>query len=84
MEVMGVQETIEEISEDPKAEEEIERMKLENKERIDDSVEALARAFDGKDIEGARKECVKLRFWYSVGEGLREWTPGTTEIRLVH
>lgn len=84
MEVMSVQETIEEISADPKAEETIERMKSGNKERIEESIGALAKAFDNSDIEGARKECVKLRFWYSVGEGLREWVPGTTEIRLVH
>ncbi|RJE18165.1 DnaJ domain protein [Aspergillus sclerotialis] len=84
MEVMSVQETIEEISADPKAEETIERMKGENQERIEESIGTLAKAFDNNDIEGARKECVKLRFWYSVGEGLREWVPGTTEIRLVH
>lgn len=84
MEVMEVQETIEEIAADPKAEETIERMKKENQSKVDECVGALAAAFDAGDIEAARKECVRLRFWYSVGEGLREWVPGTTEIRLVH
>lgn len=84
MEVMEVQETIEEIATDPKAEETIERMKNENQAKMDVTVGALAGAFDAGNIEAAKKECVRLRFWYSVSEGLREWVPGTTEIRLVH
>lgn len=84
MEVMSVRETIEEIANDPKAEEIVEQMKRDNQSRVQESVKALAGAFDGGDIEQARKECVRLRFWYSVGEGLREWEPGTTEIRLTH
>jgi molecular chaperone HscB len=84
MEVMEVQETIEEVGASPEAEAEIDALKDENEVRIRGCVEALAGAFDRGDIEGARRECVKLRFWYSVGEGLREWEPGSTEIRLVH
>lgn len=79
-----MREMIEEIANDPKAVEIVERMKGDNQERVEESVRALGAAFDAGDIEGARKECVRLRFWYSVGEGLREWEPGTTEIRLVH
>ncbi|KAJ5355296.1 uncharacterized protein N7496_012508 [Penicillium cataractarum] len=84
MEVMEVQETIEEVGASPEAEAEIDALKDENEMRIAGCVGALAGAFDRGDIEGARAECVKLRFWYSVGEGLREWEPGSTEIRLVH
>ncbi|KAJ5455759.1 uncharacterized protein N7458_004023 [Penicillium daleae] len=84
MEVMEVQETIEEVGASPEAEAEIEALKEENGMRIAGCVGTLAGAFDRGDIEGARVECVKLRFWYSVAEGLREWEPGRTEIRLVH
>lgn len=84
MEVMEVQETIEEVGASPEGEAEINGMKEQNKERIGKCVEALASAFDRNDIEGARKECIRLRFWYNVGEGLHEWEPGKTEIRLVH
>lgn len=84
MEVMEVQETIEELGGSPEAEAEINALKEENDGRIRACVDALAEAFDRGDIEGARKECIRLRFWYSVGEGLREWEPGKTEIRLVH
>lgn len=68
MEVIEVQETIEEAE----TEEEIEALKMENEMRIARGVEDLTKAFDRGDVEGARKECVKLRFWYSVGDGLRE------------
>ncbi|KAJ5475091.1 hypothetical protein N7539_008157 [Penicillium diatomitis] len=84
MEVMEVQETIEEVGASADAEVQIEALKDENEERIAGCVKALAAAFDRGDVEGARAECVKLRFWYSVGEGLREWEPGNTEIRLMH
>lgn len=84
MEVMEVQETIEEVGASPEAEAEISALKKENDARIQVCVGALAGSFDRGDIEGARKECIRLRFWYSVGEGLREWEPGKTEIRLVH
>lgn len=84
MEVMEVQETIEEVGASPEGEAEINALKSANDVRIGACVGALAQAFDRGDIEGARRECVRLRFWYSVGEGLREWEPGHTEIRLVH
>ncbi|KAJ5291096.1 Heat shock cognate protein B C-terminal oligomerization [Penicillium angulare] len=84
MEVMEVQETIEEVGASPEAEEEINSLKQENKARIQACVKSLGAAIDRGDIEKARQECVRLRFWYSVGEGLHEWQPGHTEIRLVH
>lgn len=84
MEVMEVQETIEEVGAEPEAEAEIDALKKENDARIEKCVASLGDAFDRGDIESARKECIRLRFWYSVGEGLREWEPGRTEIRLVH
>lgn len=84
MEVMEVQETIEEVGATSEGEAEINALKVENDGRIGVCVGALAGFFDKGDIEAARKECIRLRFWYSVGEGLREWEPGNTEIRLVH
>lgn len=84
MEVMEVQETIEEVGAGPEAEGAIAELKKENDARVAGCVERLGRAFERGDIEAARQECVRLRFWYSVGEGLREWEPGSTEIRLIH
>lgn len=88
MAVMEVQERIEEVAEEiedvAEAEKEIAEMKKENTERIQLNVQALGECVDKGDVEGMRRECVRLRFWYSVGEGLREWEPGVREIRLVH
>ncbi|GKZ75385.1 hypothetical protein AnigIFM56816_000037 [Aspergillus niger] len=88
MEVMEVQETIEEVTDSGEdaaaAEEKISELKVENQGRVEECVRVLGEAFDKGDIELARRECVRLRFWYSVGEGLREWEPGNREIRLVH
>ncbi|GFF41256.1 J-type co-chaperone JAC1, mitochondrial [Aspergillus lentulus] len=84
MEVMEVQETIEEVGAGPEAEATIAALKKENDARVAACVKSLAQAFERGDIEAARQECVRLRFWYSVGEGLREWEPGRTEIRLIH
>ncbi|KAH1303133.1 hypothetical protein KXX11_002332 [Aspergillus fumigatus] len=84
MEVMEVQERIEEVGAGPEAEGTIAALKKENDARVAACVKSLAQAFERGDIEAARQECVRLRFWYSVGEGLREWEPGRTEIRLIH
>ncbi|KAL5001580.1 HSCB C-terminal oligomerization domain-containing protein [Aspergillus recurvatus] len=84
MEVMDVQEAIEDVGEGQEAVEKIGAMKRENDERVRGCVEALAEAFDKGDVEGARGECVRLKFWASVAEGLREWEPGMGGIRLIH
>lgn len=84
MEVMDVQEAIEEVGEGPEAVEKIAAMKKENDERVKGCVQALAEAFDKGDVEEARGECVRLKFWVSVADGLREWEPGMGGIRLIH
>lgn len=86
MEIMDVQETVEELSSAPVAEAEatINRLRAENAGRIEDSVAKLQKAFAEGDIETAQMETVRLRFWYSLRDGLREWEPGHAEIRIVH
>lgn len=86
MAVMEVQERIEELAEEgaEDAGRVIEEMKGENAERVEEGVRVLGEMVERGDVEGMRRECVRLRFWYSVGEGLKEWEPGVREIRLVH
>ncbi|KAJ0421064.1 HSCB C-terminal oligomerization domain-containing protein [Aspergillus carlsbadensis] len=84
MEVMDVQEAIEEVGEGEEAVKAIEGMKGENEERVRGCVGRMAEAFDNGDVQGAVEECVRLKFWVSVGEGLREWEPGMGGIRLIH
>ena len=80
MEVMDAQESIEEAE----TEEQIEALKKQNQERIEQTLEALDEAFSGGDAELARKECVRLRYWASIGEGLTAWNGKGSEVRLVH
>ncbi|KAK2758636.1 hypothetical protein FQN54_003326 [Arachnomyces sp. PD_36] len=80
MEVMEVQEAIEEAENEAT----IGELKVENEARVEECVKSLGEAFDRGDIDAARRECIRLRFWYSVREGLREWEPGNRNVRLVH
>ncbi|PGH08279.1 Fe-S protein assembly co-chaperone HscB [Polytolypa hystricis UAMH7299] len=80
MQVLDVQEAIEEAG----SEETIAELKVENEKRIEECVAELAERVDRGDVEGARVRCVKLRFWYSVRQALRDWEPGMREVRLVH
>lgn len=80
MQVMEAQEEIEEAEN----EETIEELKKDNESRISNSVRILGEAINGEDVESATKECLKLRFWYTIREGLREWEPDNRQVRLIH
>lgn len=80
MEVLEVQEVIEEAEDEAT----IHELKRENDERIRDTVRVLGKAIDREDVDEAVIECVRLRFWYSIRDVLREWEPGQGEVRLIH
>lgn len=89
MEIMDVQETVEGLSHSsgvPAAEAEaiVDRLRGENAARIDTSLDKLAEAFGSQDVETAEVETVRLRFWYSLRDGLKEWEHGHKEIRIIH
>lgn len=86
MVVMDAQEAVEELSGVPAAEAEkvVKKLREANWERIEATVERLASSFDLSEIETAHTETVRLQFWYSLRDGLREWEPGHGEIRIVH
>lgn len=65
-----------EVIDDAKTEEELIPVREENEERIKESVEKLGRAFAAEDVEAARSECVKLRYWMGIREGCDEWEVG--------
>ena len=79
MQVMEAQERIEEA----KTQEQIDEMRAENSKKIDETVEALGKAFESDDAAAATRECVRLRYWRSLGDGLSSWEPGK-EVRLIH
>jgi molecular chaperone HscB len=72
LEVLELRERIE----DAETEAEVEGMRAENEERLAESVKALEEAFARDDLEAARREAVRLRYWVNVGDTLREWERG--------
>lgn len=79
MEVMEVQEGIEECE----SHEQLLGMQVENQRRIEMCCRVIAEALERGDVEAARDETVKLRYWSSVKQAMDEWEPGK-EIRLIH
>jgi molecular chaperone HscB len=70
MEVMEAREEAEEAT----GEEEVQALRKVNRERMDGVVKRLGEAFERDDLEAARKECVRLRYWVGVEDRLREGT----------
>ncbi|KAH8786564.1 Fe-S protein assembly co-chaperone HscB [Hyaloscypha finlandica] len=79
MEVLDAREEIENARE----EEELEEMKRINEERIERSEAILDAAFKRDDIEGAKSEAVRLRYWVNIKESLDAWERGKPVV-LVH
>ena len=79
MEVLDAREEIENARE----EEELEEMKEINEGRIERSESILDEAFQRDDIEGAKGEAVRLRYWVNIKESLDAWERGKPVV-LVH
>lgn len=79
MEVMDAQESIESAS----SQVEIDELKVQNRARIQETEARMGRAFEDGDVERARQECVRLKYWVSLQEGLDGWEEGE-EVRLIH
>ncbi|KAI1383061.1 Co-chaperone Hsc20 [Hypoxylon trugodes] len=73
--LMLVLETREAI-EEAESEEELEPLREENEERIKESEGRLASAFEKDDIEEARLEVTRLRYWVNIRESIRNWERG--------
>ncbi|KAI9848629.1 MAG: hypothetical protein M1838_000468 [Thelocarpon superellum] len=72
MEVLELREQ----AESARDEEEVEVLKQENEQRVDESVEVLERAFMDDDLQRARSETVRLRYWINVKNSLDAWERG--------
>jgi len=79
MSVMEAQEVIEEAG----SEADLAGVKAQNERDVEESVRVLEGAFARGDLEAAREESVRLRYWVNIGQGVRDWEPGR-EVRLVH
>ncbi|KAF2498270.1 Co-chaperone Hsc20 [Lophium mytilinum] len=72
MEVLDARERIEEAEDEA----ELEEMKEENDVRIKNSAKVLEGAFEKDDIELAKSEAVRLRYWVNIKESLDGWEKG--------
>ncbi|KAF3050290.1 hypothetical protein E8E11_009348 [Didymella keratinophila] len=72
MEVLEAREQIEEAE----SEEDLVGMKDENEVRIQESIKALEQAFAADDVETAKSETVKLRYWMNISESIANWEKG--------
>ncbi|TVY19956.1 Mitochondrial J-type co-chaperone JAC1 [Lachnellula arida] len=79
MEVLDTREEIEEAEEEG----ELEGLKKVNDERIAASEKVLDSAFREDDMEGAKGEAVRLRYWVNIKESLDAWEKGKPVV-LVH
>ncbi|KAL6869245.1 molecular chaperone [Amphichorda felina] len=73
--LMLVLEAREEI-EEARSEEDLERPRAENDERIRESEDKLDRAFANDDVEAAKREAVRLRYWVNIRDSLDNWEQG--------
>jgi len=80
--LMKVLDAREEI-EDAQEEEELEGMKRINDQRIEESEKVLDGAFREDDMELAKGEAVRLRYWVNIKESLDAWEKGKPVV-LVH
>jgi len=79
MEVLETRETIEEAQE----EKDLDPLKETNEARIQDSIQVLEEAFKSDDMEAAKSEAVKLRYWVNIRESIDSWEQGKPVV-LVH
>ena len=79
VEVLETREAIEEAQ----REEDLVPLKEANERKIEYSVGALDAAFKADDLEAAKSEAVRLRYWVNVRESLNGWEKGKPVV-LVH
>ena len=57
--------------------EELEGTRKENEGKIREGEGELQRCFEGDDLEGASRECVRMRYWRNVRESIDGWEKGS-------
>jgi molecular chaperone HscB len=72
MEVLDMRETIEAAEE----ESELDPLKATNDQKIEESVQVLDKAFKNDDMDTAKAEAVRLRYWVNIAESLHGWEKG--------
>ena len=79
MTVMDAREAIEDAVEEA----DLGETRVANDERMAASVAVLGEAFAADDVERAKREAVKLRYWCNIADALRDWEKGHPSV-LAH
>lgn len=79
LEVLEARETIEEA----KTESDLAPLREGIERRTNESVTVLEQAFQSDDMQTARIEAIKLRYWMNIQESIRDWEPGKPVV-LIH
>ena len=81
--VLGEVLEVREIIENAEGERDLKELKVENGTRIEQSIGILAGLFEKGDLDAAKDEAVKLRYWVNIKQALDEWEPGKPVV-LIH
>jgi molecular chaperone HscB len=79
MTVMDAREAIEDAAEEA----DLEETRVANEERMAACVAVLGEAFAADDVERAKREAVRLRYWSNIADALRDWEKGHRSV-LTH
>ncbi|KAJ3148506.1 hypothetical protein HDU86_007436 [Geranomyces michiganensis] len=79
MEVMEAREALEEAQ----GEDDIQILKAQNKERVEQTIKGISEAFRAKDLQRARSLTVQLRYWQNIAKAADDWAPGK-RVELEH
>ncbi|KAL8829286.1 MAG: hypothetical protein Q9191_002095 [Dirinaria sp. TL-2023a] len=82
-ELLGEVLEVREMIEAAEKEADLTELKSENGKRVGDSVETLADMFEEGNLDGAKSEAVKLKYWINIKQALDEWEPGKPVV-LIH
>ncbi|KAL2259546.1 hypothetical protein VTK26DRAFT_6760 [Humicola hyalothermophila] len=72
MTVLEAREAIEEAQ----REEDLDELRAANDARVAESEDRVGAALEAGDVEGAKEEVVRLRYWMAIREGLDNWEKG--------
>ncbi|KAK4153556.1 HSCB C-terminal oligomerization domain-containing protein [Chaetomidium leptoderma] len=65
-----------EVIEEAETEADLEEVRVANEERIGEAERRLGEALELGDVQAAKEEAVRLRYWVNIREGVRGWERG--------
>ncbi|KAG0174551.1 hypothetical protein DFQ28_005887 [Apophysomyces sp. BC1034] len=72
MDVMEVREELEEAS----TEDDVHRIKLQNDEKMQETIEHLSTSFANEAFDQAKDYMIQLQYWENIRRAIVDWSPG--------